>query len=343
MKSFATKVKKARPSGRLLLGVCLFGSVVTALLGPGVAGRLRHVGQYALAPLGDVPMYLAFAFRGHTGRTGRRLISQDEAHRLKKANNQLFSRLAELEQRCNRLRHDLAEIQKVRPLYGPKSGFPCELIPARVVTADPLPYGWTYVLRLPGFYRPRPGSRVITRLDVLTDRTKALPSSLAVVTSQAMVGRIIEAGAFTARVQLVADRGFRITAKIRRVIHPHNRRQITVTGSGAAALVQLRPENNQPIDVEAVGDGAGGMIIHHVSANHNVLPGDWLVTRREDAFLPAEVRIGKVVRVTDDPKHPGLFVSVRIQPWADLDALREMYVVLPLEFASEKGTDRGSK
>jgi cell shape-determining protein MreC len=51
--------------------------------------------------------------------------------------------------------------------------------------------------------------------------------------------------------------------------------------------------------------------------------------------MPQGIRIGRVIEVKPDPRNAGL-VTLRIAPVADLDALREVYIVVP-ESDSETG------
>jgi len=215
----------------------------------------------------------------------------------------------------------------MRALYGAIPYAQWELIPAVVVGRESLPYGRTRLLNAGLSQGAAVGAGVTTRR-LLTDRSKRLPRNVATISATALVGRVIDAGRFTARLQTVTDPGFEVAAKIRRVIDPANPRKITVTAGGAGEQV-LTPANNVRIPVQARGDGRGKMLVRDVNAYHNIRPGDLLVAAGDDAFLPVQARIGKVVEVIDDPRRRGLFVSLRVAPSADLAALREVYIVVP--------------
>jgi len=156
-----------------------------------------------------------------------------------------------------------------------------------------------------------------------------LPKNLDEVAGAVLVGRITRTGAHTARLRLVSDRHFLINAMIRRVINPASPRTITLTGRDAQE-VTLTERNNAPINVVAVGDGALGLTVTGVYALDNVQPGDVLVTSGADGLLPAEVRIGTVTEVTDDPERRELFVNLKVAAAADLAAVRDVYVVVPV-------------
>jgi len=309
-----------------VLALFLIASVVTAFLGPKAAATLRNVARYALLPLTDGPMYLTAAFKSGLGRAGGDSISAEEARRLREENEELKAALFNMYGEREEFRQQVADIQKIRQAYSPKGDFPCELIPARVAAADALPYGRTRLLD----YGAPAGSLVTTRI-LMTDRAKALPPNLAAISAQSLAGRIISSGEYSSLLQLVTDRGFEIDeAQIWRIIDPNHPRQIKITRSGAARVETLTPANLTFIPVRAQGDGAGAVIVRDVSVNHSVRPGDWLMTRRESRFLPADIPIGRVAEVRDDPKGQGLRVILRVQPLADLESLRDVFIVRPL-------------
>jgi cell shape-determining protein MreC len=46
--------------------------------------------------------------------------------------------------------------------------------------------------------------------------------------------------------------------------------------------------------------------------------------------MPERIRIGRVTEVKPDPRNAGL-VTLRIAPIADLDSLRDVYIVVPVQ------------
>ena len=52
--------------------------------------------------------------------------------------------------------------------------------------------------------------------------------------------------------------------------------------------------------------------------------------------MPAEVHIGTVAEVTDDPHRQGLFVNLKVRPAADLEAVRHVYIVVPVGALSDQ-------
>jgi len=292
-------------------------AVVTSMLGPKFSAHLRVIPQYALGPLGDGGMYLATGLKARLGNSPKPLTAPEVDEIIRK-NEELLGRTIAAERKlAEYLRHEKTR----RNICGRVLDFPCDLIPARVVAADAMPYGRT---RLITGASGRAGMKVTTRR-LLTDRSKALPERLATIHGTALVGRLMETGEFSARLQLITDAGFQIRARILRIINRQNRRRVTTAGR----IQPLTGGINRLIEVLARGDGKGGMIVTGVQADENVRPGDWLVTRNDDALLPAQIRIGKVVEVAENAKDPHI-VNLRIAPHENLDALREVYVVVPL-------------
>jgi len=318
-------------SSRWLVVILMGLSVLSILLGPSFAARGRRILHVALAPLGDGGAFLATTFQSYVKRISSEDISAAEARNLKKRNEELLRRLNAIEYNREYWRRQVAAIQNIRGRFDRIRDVPCELIPARVLGREPLPYGATLPLKTRGSAGARTGAAVTTRR-LLTDRSKALPPNLATISGAALVGRLVDSWAFGARVRLITDRGFRIRARIRRIINPDKPRLITVVGP-AASVETLTVSNNAAIDVDAVGDGGDFLIVRNVKAYDNVLAGDLLVTAPDAAFLPVEIGIGQVVEVRKDPRHP--FVSLRVRPHADLDAVRDVYIVVPRGVSKE--------
>jgi cell shape-determining protein MreC len=310
----------------ILLGVGL----VMSLMGRGFAARLRNAVQPLLSPLGDAGMYLTSALRRNAGSEG---LSPQGIRQLREENQRLLSEANYRRRQWEDTRRHLENVLELHESFGPVMGAGCELIPATVVGEDSLPYGQTREVNRGTRHGVQTGSAV-----VLTDRSKALPEGLPVVATAGLVGRLVDAGAFIARVQLVTDRDFKVSARIRRLVDPNRPREITIIKDGSAAREILTEDNSGPLDVQAVGDGAEGLIVSHVNAIDNVLPGDLLVTAG-DGRLPVELRIGRVTEVQRDLQHPH-HVTVKVRPDADLSALREVYIVYTPRPETDSGKGR---
>lgn len=306
----------------VLLGLML-GSGLMLLAGGSWSARLREAGQMALAPLGDGGMYIETALKSGAKRGGN---AREQS--LAAENERLLTQLADAQRRLierdDLWQRQVEEIQHIRhSAFGPLADMPFELIPARVIGRDSLPYWQSAILAA---REAKPGSAVTVRM-LQTDLSKRLPDQLAVIMDSVLVGRIVKAGAFTAEMQLLTDRSFDIHGQIERVVEANNPRQIRNLSSGTAALEMLSVRNNVPIPVVAWGDGVGGLTVQNLPDYHNVRVGDWLMTRRDDPYLRSEIQVGRVSEVKPNPTEQG-FVNVRISPMADLATVRDVYIVL---------------
>lgn len=318
---------------RRVLVAMVVVSVVTTLLGRPAARSLRHLLGPILAPLGDAGMYLTVAMRTHISAAAGGGMSVQEQARLRQQFDRLRGYAAYWMQASQKAQERLDALLGFQKSYGPVKNLPCELIPARVVGEASLPYDQMRALNVGLEDGAGPGELVL-----VTDRSKAVPSGLAVVSASALAGQVTSAGPFSAQMMLVTDRRFRTAARIRRVPDPSRPREIRLTGEGTARVEILSEKNNRAIDVEATGDGADGLVVPDVWRYDNVLPGDLVVTA-EGPFLPLEVRIGTVREVRPDLKHAER-VIVSVRPEANLAALRDVFIVNSFTVGASPGPVR---
>ena len=312
-------------SKKRLLACLLAVSGITTLTGWGAAHPLRRAAAFVLAPLGHGPMYAVTHLKRQVAANEGEM-SPEQAGRLREENRYLRWMVSQWRYQAELYSRRARELANFQRLYGPIRDLSSELIPANVVAADSLPYAHTRRVRSSA--ATKAGEYATTR-QLLTKRSR-----LAVVSASALVGRIVEPGAFTARLQLLTDPAFRIQGRIRRIINPRRPRMVTVTRDNLPRTTTLTPENNLPIDdVMVRGDGGRRLIVEHVKAYHNVRPGDLVVTSGRERMIPTEIHVGKVVDVQPDAKDPRR-VTVFVQPHADLEALREVYIISPFRTAS---------
>ncbi|MFW6133686.1 MAG: rod shape-determining protein MreC [Planctomycetota bacterium] len=312
-----------------LLCLCAVTAAVTTFL-PRVAGVVRAGAGSVLAPFGDASMYLATAARRRVGRP--EMVSADVHEELRREADFLRARIAGLEQRLRDQQDRLRQARTFARLFeaDPPGGIPYRLIPARVVARQSLPYGRGGAVNVGSAGGALAGAPVTTRHVLTRDPKALLPEPWGVIRDEALVGRISETWAFGARLALVTDPGCRVAVHVHRIIRdPDNPRQVRIVREGFARSVPLSPRNNAPI--EAIAEGArdgSSVLVREVRSDHNVLPGDVVITR-PGAYLPAWLLVGKVAEVSEDVGHAG-FVRLRVEPAADLDALRRVYIVKPL-------------
>jgi cell shape-determining protein MreC len=310
-----------------VLVALMVAAMASSLLREHAAGPLRRAAGYALAPVGDAGMYVATSFRSELQDIGRSGLSVDEADRLRQRVEALERQTDSLANVNAVLRYELDAAELISDLYGRTADFPFRLMPARVVATDALRYGRTRLVNVGRAQGAVPGSRVTTRL-LYTGRSKSLPPGLATITPEALVGRLTdESAAYTARLQLVTDPAFQTPAVIKRIIDPSRPRTIIADPDGAATEEILNERNNKLVPVWAEGDGAGGLVVREVTAYHNVLVGDKLMTSGDHRGLPIRIPIGTVEAVEHNPEDPQV-VTLRVRPSAELDTLRHVYVVV---------------
>jgi hypothetical protein len=322
-------------SRKHLLAFLLALSVATSLAGPRLARPLRGAASLLLAPIGGGPMYAVTELGRKLSADPGTTISAEQAKELIQQNDYLTRLAAYWQYERDSYRERAERLANFQKMYGPTRDLACELIAARVVAADSLPYGQSRLVSPDKRQRVRAGSMVTTR-ELLTQRSLALPPRLAVVESDAavvernaLVGRITDSGAFTASLQLLTDPGFQIHGRIRRVIVARRPRQVTVTENSLPRKATLTEANNGPIKVLAQGDGTPRLIVKHVKEYDNVLPGDLLLTDAEAEGLPTEIYVGKVVEVAGDPKDARR-VTVYVEPAGDLANLTDVFILSPL-------------
>jgi cell shape-determining protein MreC len=323
---------------KVLTGLMMLAVILT-LLGENVSATLRGPTRVALDPLGDAGMYVATSVKRVAADVGEESLTGADARELREENERLwdavhllYGRLVEQRDRQEEQDNLLLSLYASRNrLFGeiPEDEFQWEIVPARFVGTDSLPYGRSRAVNAGRVRGVVDGSKLLTRRVALTSRSKALVGTeLAVISTEALVGEVTRSWAFGARVRLVTDRDFDVNALIRREIDPENPRTVTIVARGSASEQTLTPDNDFAVPVRAVGDGDRLLVMRDVPEQHNILPGDKLYLREDDYYLPARVRIGTIVRVEKQPKDPS-FVTLYAEPAVDLQAIRDVYVVVP--------------
>ena len=313
-------------SRKHVLAILLAFSVVAAAMGRRAARSLRQTAGVVLPPLADATMYAVTKLTSRLYSPGPEAISPEEAGRLQEENEYLRRLAAYWQYQQERYQRQAQELANFQSMYGPAQDLACELIPARVVAGGSLPYDGTRELTPGGGKGVQAGSPVTTRL-LSTQRAKALPPKLAVLNANFLVGRITDAGAFTARLQLLTDRDFRANVRIRRVLTGPPR-MVNITEGAQPRTTVLTAEINHPIEGMAHGDGADRLLVEDVKEYHKVRPGDLVLTSPLSGSVPMEIHVGRVVEVqrAKDPAR----VTLKVTPHAELASLRDVYIVSPV-------------
>ena len=303
-----------------------------------VSDLLRMPAVCALAPVSDFLKASTSAFKSAMANREEPVMSASEAIKLRKEVEQwksvAWARARGERDWWNRYR----SVQKTQNAYG-ASLKRCELIPGRIILGDALPYGQSQTLARGTIHGVEKGMRVI---DVLTDRSKALPADdrMRTITGfspvsgkpfsgSVLVGWVEATGSFTARVRLITDKRFKTDACLQRMIDPAKPRRATITTPEGPTETILTNRNNRLIRVKLSGDGERGLITDAIPKAHNIRASDWLWTIGQSAKLPVRLRIGVVVSVTQSSQNPN-FVTAQIAPAADLGTLRDIFIVRSL-------------
>jgi len=308
---------------RILAGLCLLSVALMFLPG---GQRLRRVARPVVAPLGHLGMSLPVHLRTRVAEiAGRGGAGADP---LPPA---LEAELLALRQELARRRRQVEALSRWRSVL---RGFPCRLIPARVVASDPLPMRDRRLIGAGSRQGLRAGDMVTTRR-LIHEADVALPEKLTVLGRNYVVGRIVDCAAYTATLQLVTDPGFRMSAKLWRFVYPGQERTIYLPGrdggleprtfrhDGSSPLPQAV---GRPVDVRAEGDGRR-IVLRQVPANHGIRPGDML-TSGDSPAVPLGMTIGRVSEVRRD-RDAAHYVTVFVEPLGKLARLREVYVLMP--------------
>ena len=313
---------------RTLLIVLMALSVVGCALPAGVSNYLRGRLDLILSPLADGGTYVTTTLRGRASSTLHWRPGSAEVARAFPDPDAAVEEVASFWRHRMELQRDLYAqdlIQRglMKGFYERYADFPCELIPARVVASNAVPYEQGRTIQAAEL----PAGAMVTTRELYTGVDSPLPEKLAVLSTTGLVGQIASSEQFTARLRLVTDRGFKLPAQI--VRDPSIERRVIVPGLGGGQSVPLTPANNAPIDVTIKGDGARGVVIDDVPFDHAVAPGDWILTRGHSLEMPGRVRIAQIKKVTIH-KSNSLMRVVYAEPYVDLSTLRDAYIVRPL-------------
>ena len=314
------------PSRKTVLAVLVLVSLVLMALPARCSRRICYVVQPMLAPLGEAGMRLTTHVRSRVNELTGRARPGDDA--------EVVAFMTAVRQHIESQHETIARLRKWRSTLGE---FPCKLIDAVVVGAEGLALRDRRLLDAGRARGVAPGDLVTTRR-LLHEFVVALPLHLTVLGRNYVVGRIIDSGAHTATLQLVTDPEFEMQANLWRIVQPGGQRVIYVDPPGGGRVKRKYAHDGRPgpypvgrpIPVLVQGDGRQ-IVLRDVPAKHEILPGDILTSSQSTRLLlPFGLTVGRVRRSEPDRKHAHA-VSVFVEPLADLELIRHVYVVMPLE------------
>ncbi len=310
----------------VLVGLCLFSAALMAPPAGRVRGLCRRAFRGVLVPVSMPGAYVTVHLRTRLDEMTAS-TSAGDSEKVQALRRQILLMQQMIE-------HQRRQIQTLTKWNGTLEGFRCRLLPARVIAAEPLALRNR---RLVGAGRRSgvgQGDLVTTR--IILHGSSPLPDKLTVLGRNYVVGCISDSSDGSATLLLVTDPHFKMPARLWRLVEPGRQRTIyltTPTGemenrTFAHSGRGPGPEPvGKPIPVEAVGNGRE-VVLEHVPANHGVRAGDILTSDGSTGLLPVGLTIGRVSRVERD-RSDAHFVTVFVEPLADLHRLREVYIVLP--------------
>jgi len=195
---------------------------------------------------------------------------------LRTENQRLSAEVARLQEENARLRPDAQENGRLRVLLGFKQQLPYRSLAARIVGRDPSQWFSTVLV-------DRGASEGVARDDP-------------VITSDGVVGHVVETAGSWARVLLVADSRSAVSAVLDRS------REVGVV----------------------VGQGHSLLRLTYLSREADVKPGDLVVTSGLGPIYPRGLSVGTVVSAVRGP----MFQDAVIRPSADLGHLEDVLIVL---------------
>ena len=186
----------------------------------------------------------------------------------------LEAQLSELESNLGHLQELEKENERLKELLAFKKSIPQKTVAARIIGWDASP--WRKILILDK------GSK------------HDLKKDMAVVVTEGLAGRILDAGAGNARAIVLNDPDMRVSA---------------LTGQSRAQGI-------------VAGDGTGRLSMKYLSLDAGVSVGEVVMTSGIGGIFPKELRIGIVESVQKDTD--GLHLNARIKPYVNFSRLEEV-------------------
>jgi rod shape-determining protein MreC len=157
----------------------------------------------------------------------------------------------------------------------------------------------------------RTGSAVVSdHFSVDVGAQQGVRDGLRVLSSEALVGTVVNTGTHTARVRLLTD--------------PATQMVVTIS--------RLREGALSPLERQFIlyGAGKGRLEIRDVAQKYvlsdDVQTGDVVMTSGDEVILPVPVVLGRVGTIRRDPDNGTLYI-LDVEPALQPDALRRVYIV----------------
>ena len=201
-----------------------------------------------------------------------------DLRRVRRDNHLLKGEIRQLRSQVGELREMALENYRLSHLLEMRNRVGTEALPANVIGKDATNWFRT----------------------ILIDRgaNEGIERHMAVVTTEGLVGRVVDVTAIAARVQLITD--------------PESTVGILIQRSRVAGI--------------AAGSQGGTVQIKYLPLMADVVAGDRVITSGMGGIFPKGIPLGRILRVSR-PTNGALFQETWVQPFADFSRLEEVMVL----------------
>lgn len=317
--------RKTLPSRKTLITCLLAASVLALLLPRDWTGGLISLVQ-VIVPFQDAVVTGVESVARAVGSDDGQ-VPQARFEALERERAALEHQVAALSMRVSQLEEEVGVLAATRlwEVDGQRIGARGRLIPARVITADLLPWRSSKLINAGTLQGVRRGSAVMSRYFTI-DRGEAdgARDGMAILLKEAFVGVIDkQTGTHTSRVKLLSDVSVEMKVRIGRFSETGFAaldRYFWLMGCGG--VMEIRDVEQRDID-----DGV-------------IKVGDTVLSDPAGGVLPAALTVGKVVDIRPDRDNP-LLAILTVESPVDEDSLRRVYVFDPGDAADDRADAAG--
>jgi len=248
--------------------------LVLSLVAVASRDRAAAFGRALSTVVAAVAMPVQSAFNAASQTAVNVVNIEPDEQTVRMENAMLRRRIAELGAIAVRSRELEAENERLRRLLAFRDAVQFDAVPARVIGRD-----YSY-------------------LSIDRGADSMICQQMCVLTSEGVVGRVLNVSGHTSKVLLIWDSNSRVGGIVQR--------------SRAQGIVE--------------GDQDGRCVMKYLEASVDVRPGDLVVTSGEGGVFPKGLAVGKVVFV--ERREGELFQRATVEPSADLGRLEEVLIAV---------------
>ena len=300
--------RRSRKISARTLFVGLLGLALLAAWLPSAWTRPLNNVMQLLAPAQDAFYRVGTAAGDAVHTLSPPPLSPRQAAEYHRTNRTLANTLVSLSARVQELEELNRQLTGLRTAGFPPQG---RLIPARVLRRDAVTWRDALLLDRGSTPSAGPGDPVISRSFVNVGARTGVADGMAVLSGEALIGRVLAAAPYTSTVLLLSDPAQQMSVRLGRL--------------GPDRLEIL------PAEFLLVGVGHRHMIIEDVDHKYidtaEIQLHDLVVSPPGEASLPLSLTIGRVVDLEPHARSPLLLYRLHVEPVVDYDSLLGVYVV----------------